>query len=204
MVVAGGFEQAVVRARQLATLQPFLQPGLGILLGLAGGQLDQAGFEPAQHDLAAGLEACVEMDSSDDGFDRVGKDGIAAVATALHLARPQFQAFAQFQPARQLRERRFAHQAGPRAGQGAFVGLGPTLVERLGDDQVDQGITEELQAFVVRRSGAAVPEGLLQQFGLFETVAEPVGHSLGRPLRSTVWSKLPTTSRFMKSGVRTS
>ena len=52
--------------------------------------------------------------------------------------------------------------------------------------------------------GSAVPEGLLQQFGGSEAVADPTRHSLGRPVRSTVWSNLPTTSRFPNNGTRTS
>ena len=160
--------------------------------------------EPGQHHLAAGLETGIQVHRADDGLDGVGEDRIAAVAAALHFPRPQLEPVAQLQAARQFGQRGLAHQAGTGPGQRPLVGLGPTLVQRLGDDQVDQGVTEEFQAFVVRRSGAAVPEGLLQQFRFAETVTERVGHWLGRPLRSTVLSNLPTTSRLPNIGTRTS
>ena len=55
-------------------------------------------------------------------------------------------------------------------------GLGPAAVQGFGNDQVDQGITEELEALIVRRPGAAVPQGLLQQFGGSKRVSDPVTH----------------------------
>ncbi len=97
------------------------------------------------------------------------------MAAGFHLARAQDQRAAQVQAARDRRQRRFAHQLGAGAGQCAFVGLGPARVQRFGDDQPDQRIAQEFQALVVRRAGAAMGQGLLEQARVREGMATENG-----------------------------
>ena len=98
------------------------------------------------------------------------------MATTLEFARSELDAIPQLELAGDAGQRRLAHQGGACPGQGALVGLGPAGVQRFGNDQVHQGVAKELQAFVVRRPGAAVPEGLLQQFGVAKGVVQPISH----------------------------
>jgi hypothetical protein len=48
----------------------------------------------------------------------------------------------------------------------------PVVVERLGDDQVDQCVAEELEALVMRSACAAVGQGLGEEFLTLETMAD--------------------------------
>jgi hypothetical protein len=105
------------------------------------------------------------VDGGHDGLQRIGQDRVPAVATGLHFAGPQGQPVAQLEGAGDYRQRAFAHQLGPGAGERALVGFGPALVQRLGNHHVDDAVAEKFQPLVVRRAGTAMRQGLLKQAG---------------------------------------
>ncbi|MNN89584.1 hypothetical protein D3C81_2074200 [compost metagenome] len=96
------------------------------------------------------------------------------MAARFHLARPQGEALAKLQRPADRGQRGLAHQFGAGPGQRAFVGTRPAQVKRLGDQQVDHAVAEELQPLVVRRAGAAVGQRLRQQRRIGEIMADPV------------------------------
>jgi hypothetical protein len=209
VLVAALAKQLVGRARELACLQPFLQPGLGVLADLVQRrQRIQQRFVPAQHEVAAGVEAGIEVAGGDHRFQRIGQDRVAAVAAGLHLAGTEREPFAHFKAARERCQRGFAYQFGAGPGHRAFVGLRPAQVQLLGDDQVEQRVTEELEALVVRAAGAAVAECLPQQRRVGEAMAAErvAGRGQSAPLlvSASDVENLPTTSRLAISGLRTS
>lgn len=163
MLIAALTDQSVIGQRQLARLQPFLQPGLGIFFCLANRQCRQRGFEPRQHHRTATLETAVQVDGRDNRFDSIGQDRIAPMTTGLQLTWTQREALAEVQRTSDHCQRAFAYEFGPRAGQCAFIGLGPTLIQRLGDQQIDDAVAEKFQPLVVRRPGAAMPQRLGEQ-----------------------------------------
>ena len=85
----------------------------------------------------------------------------------------------------------------------AFVGLRPVLVERLGDEQVDQCIAEELEALVVRSACAAVGQGLRQQVLSRESISQIAHPPAVRVRIFSAWN-FPTTSRLAINGLRVS
>ena len=82
---------------------------------------------------------------------------------------------------------------GQALGEGALVLLGIGGVEQVGDHQAEDAVAEELQPLVAalpgradarrlggRRRRARMGEGLAQQLGLAEPVAEGVGQRFGQ------------------------
>ena len=107
---------------------------------------------------------------------RIGKDRVAAMTAALQFPRPELDQFAEAQASGDGGQGRLPHQAGAGPGQRALVRLRPALVQRFGDDQVDQRVAEEFHSLVVRNPDAAMAQGLAQQIGVLERVAEAVNH----------------------------
>lgn len=82
------------------------------------------------------------------------------------------QLIAEVEFTRDLRQRAFIDHARAPAGKLAFVGARKPCVQQFGGKQADQGIAEELQAFIVARAGAAMAKRLFAQGQVAEGVAE--------------------------------
>ena len=158
----------------LAALQPFLQPGLGILFQLADLQPVQLRLQPGQHRGAAGVQAGIQVDGGDHRLQGVGQDRITAVAARLHLARAELEHGPDIEPAGDPGQGGFAYQFGPGPGQRALVGARPALEQHLGHHQPQQGVAEELQPLVVRRPGAAMGQRPGQQARVGKAMAERI------------------------------
>jgi hypothetical protein len=78
----------------------------------------------------------------------------------------------QAQAERQLVQAVLAHEMGAHTRQVAFVGAGVAFVQQARNGQAQHGVAEELEPFVVVGTVAAVREGLRQQLGPLEAVAE--------------------------------
>ena len=113
--------------------------------------------------IATGIEASIQIDGADNGFERIGEDGRAPPAAAFELAPAQYDLIGQPDLAANLGQLFPLDQGGPEPGQFALARLRETLVQAIGDDKAQQGVAEVLQPFVIVPASAAVRQGLLQQ-----------------------------------------
>lgn len=182
MLGTGRVDQHVLGQSQCTRLQPFLKSRLRVLAEIAGMQSVQGRLEPRAHLTPTGFPAILEESRSGQGFKRIGQDGVAAVASCLELARPELQAFAQLQSPRDIRQSAFADEVSAHARQAPLVKLRKTLVQQFRDDQADHGITEELQALVVRTARTAVRQRLFAECQTHESVGAKICTELHSPL----------------------
>lgn len=174
MISATGCDQFVDRQCQPLRLQQFLQTGLGVLV-VGASRVGNTLIEQIAHAVAASLPTAVEVDGGDQGLERIGKNGIAPETATLELARAKSQLIAKFQISRHASQRWFAHQARTQPRELTFVCLRETFVQHLGDEQVDQRVAEELQAFVVARADTAVAQRTLVQRDIAKNMGELCG-----------------------------
>jgi hypothetical protein len=103
VVLTAAVDQLVLRQRQPAPLQPFLQARLGVLGG--PWQFLDAPPEQSLHNLAARGKTGIQVDRRHQRLEGVGEDGITPEPPALELARTEFQLVAQLQLAGNHRQR---------------------------------------------------------------------------------------------------
>jgi hypothetical protein len=162
----------VGRHRQLAALQPLLQLGLGVLAPAADlGAGDHLAEKPPHHALR-GLEAAVDEGGADQCLHGVGEDRGTLRAARPRLALGQAHHIGQAQRQRSTVQAVLAHEVRAHAGEVALVGAGEALVEQSRHRQAQHGIAEELEAFVVLGTEAAMRQGVEHQGGLPEAVAQ--------------------------------
>ena len=113
--------------------------------------------------IATGIEAGVQINGADNGFERIGEDGGAPPAAAFEFAPAQYDLISKPDLAADLGQLFPLDQGGPEAGQFALARLGETLIKAIGDNKTQQGVAEVLQPFVIVPASAAVRQGLLQQ-----------------------------------------
>ena len=106
--------------------------------------------------VAAGIEAGVQIDGADDGFERIGEDGRAPPAATFELAPAQYDLIGQPDLAADLGQLFPLDQRGPEPGQFALARLRETLVQAIGDNKAQQGVAEVFQPFVIVPASAAV------------------------------------------------
>lgn len=172
-------------------------PPLGQLLEAALGALER-GRRGIGRDLGAGkrpqpgarrLPAAIEEDRRGERLERRGEQGRPSAAATERLALPQEEVLAKLDPAGEAGEAARADDGGPTGGQDSLVVLGVACVQRLGDDEADDGVAEELEALVVAGGlvrmlvqPRSVDEGARKQRGVVEGEPEPLGE-LGRRTR---------------------
>ena len=114
------------------------------------------------------VEAAAEVDGADHGLDGVGEDrGLVAAAGGL-LAAAELDVLAEADAAADLGQRAGVDDRGAQLGQPALGEVGVGAVERLGDDDAEHGVAEELQPLVGRQAAVlvgvrAVGQGALEQ-----------------------------------------
>ena len=187
--------------------RPFAGPTLGVLLEPALGALERADrrlggeLRVGQRDqpVADRLEAEVEVEGAGDRLERRGEERRPATAAALRLALAEQERRAEVEPAGEAGQAGRRHDRGAAGAQVALVVVGMTGVQRLGDGQVDHGVTEELEAFVVAGRGvtvlvvpAGVDERLLEQVEVADRKAEPSPRGLRRDARSRGSGRRPS------------
>ena len=119
---------------------------------------------------------------------RTSRPGATAGAVRSRCASPSPSRsdLAEIDPAGQPGQPGGRHDRGPAGAQVALVVVGVTGIQRLGDGQVDDGVTEELEAFVVAGHDvgvlvvpARVDECLLEQVEVPDREPDPRGEGLG-------------------------
>jgi hypothetical protein len=109
------------------------------------GGLDDVLFDEG----AGGVEAAIEVEGGDDGFEGVGKKGGLPAATALFFAATETEERAEIDAGGDLAEVAAADEGGTKTGQFALTGGGEAMEERFGDDEAENGVADELELFVV-------------------------------------------------------
>ena len=149
MGLAARGDDPIARNRNAPRLQPFLQLGLGVLRPARDlGRLDHLA-EQAVHEVARRRQPAVEEGRADQRLERVGEDRRAQRATATRLTFAETERLGQAELKRRPVQAVLANEVGANAGQIAFVGIAETVEQQAGDDQAQDGITEELEALVV-------------------------------------------------------
>ena len=142
----------------------------------ADGRLDERVEEPV-HDLGGHLDAAAEVHGADHGLDGVGEDRRLVAAAGGLLAAAELDVLAEPDAAADLGQRAGVDDGRPQLGQPALGEVGVGAVERLGDDDAEHGVTEELQALVGRQPAVlvgvrAVGQRALEQLGVQHGVPE--------------------------------
>ena len=106
---------------------------------------------------AGGVEAAVEIEGGDDGFEGVGEKSGLSAAAALLFAAAEAKERAEVDAGGDLAEMAAADERGAEAGEFALAGAGETAEERFGDDEAEDGVADELKLLVV---GRGVGKGL--------------------------------------------
>ena len=186
----------MVRPRRIGqpVRRPLAGPALGELLEPALGALERADrrlggeFRVGQPDqpVPDRLVPEIEIERARDRLERGGQERRPATAAALRLALAEQERGAEVEPAGEAGQAGRRHDGGAAGAQVPLVVLGMTGVQRLGDGQVDHGVTEELEAFVVAGRGVAVlvmpagvDERLLEQVEVADREADPSREGLG-------------------------
>ena len=118
-----------------------------------------------------GFEAAIEIDRTDHCLERIGQNRRAMFAAAPEFAPAETQIGAEFQIRGNSMQALLAHEVGTQARHFSLADVAKALEERDGDDAIENRVPEEFEALIVRRSGAAVGQCLLDQFRTREAVA---------------------------------
>ena len=128
---------------------------------------------------AARVEAAVEVDRAEQRLEGVGQDrGLVAAAGAL-LAAAEPDVAAEVELAAHLGQRAHVDHRGAQLGQLALGQVGVVAVERVGDDQAEHGVAEELQPLVGRQAAVLVGVGAVGQRPLQQARLDRDGEPLG-------------------------
>jgi hypothetical protein len=109
------------------------------------GGLDDVPFDEE----AGGIEAAIEVEGGDDGFESVGEKGGLAAAAALFFAATETEERAQVDAGGDLAQVAATDEGGAETSQFALAGGREAMEERFGDDEAENSVAYELKLFVV-------------------------------------------------------
>ncbi len=165
--------------------------------------------EDAVDDLGGPLDAELHVDGAEHRLDGVGQDrGLVATAGRL-LASAEAHVVAEPERARDLGERLGADDGGAQLGELALGQVGVTREQRVGDDEAQHRVAEELEALVVGDPAVLVRERAVRQGMLKELRVEvldsqdlPQPLSVGCTQRSEDLAALAASSVLTALGAR--
>src|SRR5690606_32168806 len=133
----------------------------------------QARAVPLQQMLAgSGKIARIHVDRRYQRLHRIGKNRCAPEAAAFHLPFTEVEAFAEFKVPGDGRQGFTFDQLGAQATQVTFARLREALEQCLGNDGVEQRVTEKFQSLVVQGAAAAVGQRQVEELFVAEGVAK--------------------------------
>ena len=143
-------------------LDDLLQAPLGVRAAFPRRQARRKVAVDPENGPPRGLEASVDVHGADHGLERILEGGVSAPAAARLLVRAEAQAGVEADLAGEAREELAPAEDRAPLGELALRGLGIERIERLRQDQLEDGVAEELEALVVARRGGAVlqPRGV--------------------------------------------
>ena len=161
-----------------------LEGGLPVEAGAHRGGLLHERVEQPVHHLGGGLDAAGEVDRPDDRLDGVGQDrGLVATAGGL-LAAAQLDVLAEVEVAGHAREGAGVDDRGAQLGQPSLGEVRVGRVERLGHDDAQHRVAQELQALVGGEAAVLVRvgpvrQGAVEQPGIQDRITERSAQVLG-------------------------
>jgi len=180
LVVIGAelLDDLVGRRRLEPRLRGLLEPGLEVVEALELDGLDPLREQPVDHRVG-GHEAGVEIDRGDDRLERVGEDRWLGPPAGLLFALAEHQPLAEPERAGDLGEPGFADDLRARHAELALAELGIARHQAMADHQIEDGVAEELEPFVILAAlllllvaPARVTQGALEQGAIGELIAE--------------------------------
>ena len=154
-----------------------LQGGLPVQAGAQRGRGLDERVEQQVDDVGRRLEAAAEVHRTDHRLDGVGEDrGLSAAAGRL-LAAAELDVVTDTDVPADHGQRAGVDHGGPELGQSTLGQVRVGAVERLGHDDAEHRVAQELQALVGRQSAVlvgvrAVREGALEELGLQDRIPE--------------------------------
>jgi hypothetical protein len=164
VLLEGGFVVADGSAEGVAGLQGEVE----VLHGGGGDVLFDEG--------AGGIEATVEIESGDDGFESVGEDRGFFAAAALLFSAAEEEMGAEVDAGGDVCQVAAADEGGAETGEFALAGVWEAAEESFGDGEAEDGVSDKLELLVV---GGRVGEGLGFGFVGERTVGEGPGEEFG-------------------------
>ncbi len=161
-------------------LNQFLQAGLGVIRGpTQAPNVVKARLKGPEDETAGRIVSLVKVNSRDQGFEGLFKDGFPVMTTRLHLSFAKGKIFAQGEATSGTGEAGAAYQRRASLGQLSFAYPRQGLVKLGGNDQFEYRVPQELHPFVGVQGGTAllvqvraVDQGLSQQAPVAESYAQ--------------------------------
>ena len=143
-----GIDQHVDRSGRALDVQPLLELGLEILVGTGPTALAEILANKWSNEGPRRVQAGVQIDGADQGFERASQHG-GALTGAGHLgATPQLQMGAEPKSLGESGRGVQIDEGCPSTGQLALVVFGVTLIQQLRGYEAQDGVAQELQSLV--------------------------------------------------------
>ena len=155
---------------QPAARGPLLQPRLEVVQAGLARRGDALAEQPLDHGERR-VEAAVEVDGGDERLAGVGEHRGLAPPARLLFAAAEEEPLAEAELAGDLGQAELVDDAGAGLGQLALVALGRRVHEQVPDDEVEDGVAEELEPLVV----GPAPRGVLVEVRLVRQRALEAG-----------------------------
>ena len=172
VILTATCNQVVSGQSHFATLQPFLQPGLGIAQLLDIRQALQSIRKQVFDNGPTGANASVEKHGAEHRLDSIGEDRFTTMATGFHFTAAQDQMITQFDFKRQCRQRFVPDQQRAQFAEIALRCIRSQSVQILRNHEAENGIAEKFEPFIVPGCCAAVTQSLSEQLKVLKTIMQ--------------------------------
>jgi hypothetical protein len=181
-VVWTGLGEPVFGHAQFCSRGEFLQRRLPVQTGPSLGRCRKQRVEQAMDHLTGNDDTVLEIHRSQDGFERVGEDrGLVATPGAL-LTSAETDTVPHSDAACDVGQGPSIHDRRANLRQLSLGIVHPIAVERIGDDEPEHGVTEELQALVGGQPAVLVGEGAVGQCEIEQLIGQRHPERLLQPL----------------------
>jgi hypothetical protein len=148
VVGAGGRDDGIMRGLGGDSLEEFLEFAFGVFEDGNNGEAAEGVLELVQNKIAGGFKAAIEKDGAQERLEGVGQGGGALAAAVLLLAAAEQQVFAEAETPAMLGQGAAIDHFGASLGERAFAHGGEFFVELASEDELQDGVTEELEALI--------------------------------------------------------
>jgi len=147
---AGGVEEAVFDGGVGGLgLDGFLEVAFGVDDFESGGEVFGVVSEPTEDDGAGGGVVAVQKDGADEGFEGVFEGGFVFAAFVAFFGFGESDGVLDTETSGEFGEGVASGQAGAGLSQKAFPFFRETMKEVFGQDQVEYGVAQKFEAFIV-------------------------------------------------------